>query len=174
VKVQRFGSAHTEKKLDLVARYLERYATALKNQRFERIYVDAFAGTGSWTKRAKGGGPLFPLLDVDDIKEGSARRALRVEPPFDRYIFIEKSRRKSSVLRDLGREFPVRAKRMEIITKDANEALQDLSQRTDWRKSRAVVFLDPFGDVLPDLPSFMGRIRSGYAPLGGGLQTRTA
>jgi three-Cys-motif partner protein len=54
MEAQRFGGAHTEKKLSLVAHYLERYATALKNQRFERIYVDAFAGTGSWIKRVKG------------------------------------------------------------------------------------------------------------------------
>ncbi len=145
MKAQRFGSAHTEKKLGLVAHYLERYATALKNQPFKKLYIDAFAGTGSWTGRSQSDGPSLPLLDVEDIKEGSAVRALRVEPPFDHYIFIEKSRRKSSALRRLGQEFPDRAKRMEVITNDANEAIQELCQRTDWRKSRAVVFLDPYG-----------------------------
>lgn len=145
MRAQRFGSTHTEKKLQLVAHYLERYATALKNQRFERLYIDAFAGTGAWTKRKKSSEPQLALLDVDDIKEGSARRALRVEPPFDRYIFIEKSRRKSSVLRRLGQEFPTRADRIEVVTKDANEALRELCRRIDWQKSRAVVFLDPFG-----------------------------
>ena len=145
MRAQRFGNAHTEKKLQLVAHYLECYATALKNQRFERLYIDAFAGTGAWTKRNKSSEPQLPLLDVDDIKEGSARRALRVEPPFDRYIFIEKSRRKSSALRRLGQEFPALAHSIEVVTKDANEALWELCRRTDWRKSRAVVFLDPFG-----------------------------
>jgi three-Cys-motif partner protein len=85
------------------------------------------------------------LLDFDMVAEGSARRALRVDPPFDRYVFIEKSERKSSALRQLGAEFPSVKDRIEVITKDANEALCELCQRTDWRKARAVVFLDPFG-----------------------------
>ena len=37
LKPQHFGSAHTEKKLQLVAHYLERFTTALKNQPFETL-----------------------------------------------------------------------------------------------------------------------------------------
>jgi hypothetical protein len=51
VKSQRFGSAHTEKKLQLVTHYLKRFTTALKNQAFAKIYVDAFAGTGAWQSK---------------------------------------------------------------------------------------------------------------------------
>jgi three-Cys-motif partner protein len=42
--VHSFGGAWTERKLSVVRRYLEIYAQALKNQPFQRIYVDAFAG----------------------------------------------------------------------------------------------------------------------------------
>ena len=145
MKAQHFGSAHTEKKLQLVAHYLERFTTALKNQPFEKLYIDAFAGTGAWSSRDKQHDSELDLVDLNTVAEGSALRALRVDPPFDRYIFVEMSPRKSSALRRLAEEFPALKGRVEILTKDANEALQQLCQRTDWRKSRAVVFLDPFG-----------------------------
>lgn len=146
MKSQRFGGAHTEEKLRLVAHYLERFTTALKNQPFVKIYVDAFAGTGAWQRRDGTADAQAQLLDIETaVAEGSARRALRVDPSFDRYVFIEQSRRKSSALRQLGAEFPLVGDRIEVITKDANEALRELCQQEDWRKARAVVFLDPFG-----------------------------
>jgi protein gp37 len=43
---QRFGSAHTKRKLDKLEEYLRAYTTALKNQNFELLYFDAFAGAG--------------------------------------------------------------------------------------------------------------------------------
>lgn len=145
MKAQRFGSAHTETKLQLVAKYLDRFVTVLKKQSFEKIYVDAFAGTGAWQSSDKLSERQGRLLDVETIREGSATRALRVSPPFDRYIFIEKSSRKSAALLKLGQEFPILKDRIEVITKDANDALRELCQRTNWRRCRAVVFLDPFG-----------------------------
>jgi hypothetical protein len=41
-----FGGSWTDEKLERLARYLTAYTTALKNQRFQKIYIDAFAGTG--------------------------------------------------------------------------------------------------------------------------------
>ena len=41
-----FGGPWTEQKLKILERYLDAYTTALKNQRFELVYIDAFAGTG--------------------------------------------------------------------------------------------------------------------------------
>lgn len=146
MKAQRFGSAHTEKKLRLVAHYLDRFVTALKYQPFQKLYVDAFAGTGDWAWQAVPGNERgLGLIDADLIAKGSARRALEVNPPFDRYVFIEKSRRKSRGLQDLREEFPALSGRVEIFTKDANQALQELCSREDWKNTRAVVFLDPFG-----------------------------
>ena len=146
MKAQRFGSTHTEKKLQLVARYLDRFVTALKKQPFQKIYVDAFAGTGAWVRTdAPIGEKGLGLPDVESIADGSARRALKVSPPFDRYVFIEKSPRKSLALRQLRDDYPALAGRIEIITEDANEALQKICTRENWAKARAVVFLDPFG-----------------------------
>jgi three-Cys-motif partner protein len=145
MKAQRFGSAHTEKKLRLVANYLDRFVTALKNQPFQTLYVDAFAGTGAWSRTSAAHSEGLGLIEADLIAKGSARRALEVNPPFDRYVYIEKSRRKSSALEELHNEFPGLANRIEIVTGDANEALQALCSQEDWRRTRAVVFLDPFG-----------------------------
>src|SRR5262249_18229058 len=50
---QLFGGPWTERKLSVVRRYLERYAQALKNQAFERIYIDAFAGSGGRTDKRR-------------------------------------------------------------------------------------------------------------------------
>lgn len=143
MKAQRFGSAHTEKKLQLVSDYLQGYMRALKNQPFAKLYVDAFAGTGAWT-RSRANDQL-QLIDLDTIAEGSALRALRVDPPFDRYVFIEMSRRKTSALQNRLQEFPTLRSRIDVITQDANDALWELCEKTNWRNSRAVVFLDPFG-----------------------------
>lgn len=144
MKAQRFGSAHTEKKLQLVTEYLGVFSTATKKQSFAKMYIDAFAGTGAWQDK-RHSGAQGELLDFSAVAEGSTTRALRIDPPFDRYVFIEKSKRKTSALGQLGQEFPALKARIEIIQNDANVALRDLCQRIDWHKTRAVVFLDPFG-----------------------------
>jgi hypothetical protein len=41
-----YGGPWTELKLDVLKKYLNFYTDALKNQRFEKWYIDAFAGTG--------------------------------------------------------------------------------------------------------------------------------
>lgn len=56
-----FGGDWTERKLAIVREYLGRYTLALKDQPFELWYIDAFAGTGTWTST------------VDDANDSSAR-----------------------------------------------------------------------------------------------------
>ncbi len=41
-----FGGDWTDRKLEVLAKYLQRYTTALKNTPLHKIYIDAFAGTG--------------------------------------------------------------------------------------------------------------------------------
>jgi hypothetical protein len=45
MSVHSFGGAWTERKLSVVRRYLEIYAQALKNQAFQRVYIDALPAT---------------------------------------------------------------------------------------------------------------------------------
>lgn len=84
------------------------------------------------------------LLDNEkEYRKGSARRALEVEPPFDKYIFIEKSAKKCEELKEIANDFP--KLEVGVINEDANTALLKWCQALDSRNERAVVFLDPFG-----------------------------
>jgi three-Cys-motif partner protein len=141
--VHSFGGAWTERKLFVVRRYLEMYAQALKNQAFQRVYIDAFAGTGDRTDKRRESLPLLDLPDFDAVAKGSARIALEVDPPFHRYVLIERASRRASELSELVSEFPGR--KIEIINDDANDAIMALCKEINWRGSRGVVFLDPYG-----------------------------
>jgi three-Cys-motif partner protein len=97
MSVHSFGGAWTERKLSVVRRYLEMYAQALKNQAFQRIYIDAFAGTGDRTDKRRETLPLLDLPEFEEVAKGSARLALEVEPPFHRYVLIERATRRANM-----------------------------------------------------------------------------
>lgn len=144
---QSFGGDWTEDKLARVGEYMKAYNIVLKNQKFVLEYIDAFAGTGYREVREEGGGHglLFPDLaepKVQGFLDGSARIALKVDPCFDKFTFIEKDPRKVEELQKIKNEFPGREIRIECG--DANEWVQALC-REDWNYRRAVLFLDPFG-----------------------------
>lgn len=144
---QSFGGSWTELKLDLVASYLEAYSTALKNKGFGKIYVDAFAGTGYREMHGEENETPALLQEAEDeaarIFAGSAMLSLQVAHPFDRYVFIEKSRKRMRELKGIQNEYPHLA--MEFLADDANHAIPELCRTVDWRKNRAVFFLDPYG-----------------------------
>jgi three-Cys-motif partner protein len=144
---QSFGGDWTEDKLCRFKEYFERYNIALKNQSFTREYIDAFAGTGYREVRDEGGGEglMFPELaepEVQRFLDGSARIALKVDPCFQKFTFIEKDPQKVGELKRLQDEFPEKAIRIECG--DANKWVQAIC-REDWNYRRAVLFLDPFG-----------------------------
>ncbi len=143
-----FGGKWTQEKLNKVGSYLQTYATALKNQKFHLIYVDAFAGTGYVNLKEKDESqlllPEFAENDVKDFVSGSTINALEVKPPFDEYVFIEKNEKRISELNNLKSDYPNLADKIFPISADANEYLQNFCQG-DWRFKRAIVFLDPYG-----------------------------
>jgi len=144
-RVQAFGGKHTQRKLDVVANYLAAYVTVMKKQDFRLYYVDGFAGSGASTSKAESlksdDSTLFPTAEV---MEGSPVRALGIEPPFDRYVFIEKNDENVISLSGLRTQFPDR--QIETVPGDANERLREFCDRiTPNRLDRAVIFLDPFG-----------------------------
>ncbi len=146
-----FGGEWTQQKLQVLSKYLRAYRKIFeKNERaryFQTSYVDAFAGTGV-IPRPEIEGTLAELLPPiaeaeAEFRKGSVRRALEVEPPFHRYIFIERDRIKCEELSSLQVEFPDR--RIDVINGDANDALLKWCTEIDTKRERAVVFLDPFG-----------------------------
>lgn len=129
-----FGGIWTLLKLAALEKYLSAFTTALSKQNFRLIFIDGFAGTGRCDVRVDG---------EKSTVDGSARIALRTNPPFHRYCFIELSPKKLAALQGLASEYPDRS--IEIIRDDANAALRDLCAKYDWKNTRAVLFLDPFG-----------------------------
>lgn len=135
----RFGGAWTEIKLKVLRDYLRFYTQALKNQPFNLLYIDAFAGTGDRTVDSDQSG----LFVSERRLKGSARIALELERPFDRYVFIEWNARRFQVLETLRRQYPQHL--VECLRGEANRELQELCARIAWRQYRAVLFLDPYG-----------------------------
>lgn len=131
---QVFGGAWTLIKLEALEKYLAAFNTALSKQNFTRLYIDAFAGTGRCEIMLDGG-----KMSID----GSARRALLTNPSFHLFCFIELRPKNLNSLNTLRAEYP--EKDIELIQSDANAALKALCARFQWRRERAVIFLDPFG-----------------------------
>jgi three-Cys-motif partner protein len=144
-RVQPFGGEHTRRKLDVVAKYLAAYVTVMKKQNFRLFYVDGFAGSGASTSKAAAERSQDPtLFPSGEVLDGSPIRALSVEPPFDQYLFIEKSDQNVQSLSGLREKFPDRL--IEIAPGDANERISEFCDRLSVERfDRAVVFLDPFG-----------------------------
>lgn len=151
-----FGGDWTTQKLQVLSKYLESYTTALKDKPtpdrpFRKAFIDAFAGSGYRSIRnsteSSAQEDLFPELEAADTQsllDGSARLALSIDPPFDKYIFIEKNAIRCQQLARLQEEFVPLADVIDVRLGDANTEIQKICDR-DWSGHRAVLFLDPYG-----------------------------
>ena len=147
----RFGGPWTEDKLDILEGYLDSYTTALKNQPFRLVYIDAFAGSGEINIGEYG----VSDFDTASFVTGSTERALRVrDRPFDQLVFVEKQTDRYNQLVELKARHPDRL--IDVTQDDANAFLAGLSIQSfrdglssqayvDWR---GVLFVDPFGTEL--------------------------
>lgn len=152
----RFGGDWTDAKLVVLKKYLAAYGTVLRNKPnaatpFRREHIDAFAGTGFRTQGSKEAPTERDLLFAELLEsrpqallDGSASIALAVQPPFDRYYFIESAPARCESLRALALSHPSVLTRVEVIQGEANAEVRRLCAR-DWRGTRAVLFLDPYG-----------------------------
>lgn len=173
----RFGhDAWTERKLDALGRYLVAWRTIFtanaKAQHFKTLYVDAFAGTGSRKNpkpdNADDQHKLFADDDLevalpDEYRRGSARIALELASPFDRYIFVEKNPAHATELkRMIADDFPALAARCRVWEGDGCDIMRELcTTHYDWDKWRAVAFLDPYGmNVEADLLWRIGQTKA--------------
>ena len=149
---QKFGApSHTGKKLDVLDAWHGFYPLALKHRRLRLIYIDAFAGTGEvLVAEDDADDQLLPCIESQRIVlEGSAPRALGAPIPYDEYIFIEKHAGKLNTLKaKLSTRFAGLIGRCKFIRGDANVALKEICAETNWARTRAVVFLDPFGNSI--------------------------
>lgn len=148
----RFGGSWTERKLKALRAYLIEYQKIFtrnpKAQALKTIYVDAFAGTGereAGTTNAQQW--LFGYeADMRGYQEGSVKIALALPHPFHQYIFVENKAAHVATLRHMvEQQFPKLLERCAIEHAEANAWLLSWCRREDWRRQRAVVFLDPYG-----------------------------
>lgn len=141
---QRFGGPWSLIKVGLVEKYLRAFNTALRlkpgpDRPFKRVYIDAFAGTGSFTFLDDL--PLIEEVEATRIFEGSVKRALAAIPPFDELYFVELDPKKVMSLRAAaGNDH-----RVTTIEGDANTEIPNLLSRLDWKMRRGVIFVDPCG-----------------------------
>jgi len=151
-----FGGDWTEVKLARLAKYLAAYRTIFTgNERarhFTTWYVDAFAGTGSRSSTELPASELglsdevYQDADTKGYRDGSARIALALQSPFDKYLFIDKSKGRLGELRMVvEKDFASLLPRCDLRNDDANTVLCAWCKERDWKKERAVVFLDPYG-----------------------------
>jgi three-Cys-motif partner protein len=149
-----FGGEWTDRKLSVLAKYLSFFTTALRNQGFELMYIDGFAGSGGRTveRILSHASPLFGTSAASEKVEapGSARIALETDPPFHRMVLIERHGRRFAALKALCAQYP--HVEVEALNGEANEAIRTLCRSTVWRGPRApgrgiraVLFLDPYG-----------------------------
>jgi three-Cys-motif partner protein len=150
-----FGGPWTEDKLSRLRKYLQAYmsifSTNPRAKLLKTIYVDAFAGAGfrrETPAQTSEESSLFDVasdMDAESLRKGSTQVALETTPAFSEYIFIEHKEGYAQTLLNLRQRFCNIAPRIKIIPEDANMYLSKWCKETDWRKTRAVVFLDPYG-----------------------------
>lgn len=145
----KYGGPWSEVKLDAVEYYLQCYTNALTPRNMDIWYIDAYAGSGDREAEREIGGLLegTAVETVVEILDGSARRALKILPPYKHFVFIEKNPKRASQLASVKGEYP--DKHIEILQGDANAELLSLIGKMPWTRkakssSRGVVFLDPF------------------------------
>ena len=137
-KIQKFGGDWTVEKLNILSDYLDFYLSALKNQPFGKVYIDAFAGSGKIETR-----------DGTEQITGSIRLALQAKNKFDKYVFIEKDSQYAAELEKIiDTEFAELRPKITIYNTECNEKLIEICDTTRyakfWRENRAVLFLDPY------------------------------
>ena len=154
-------------KLECLDKYLSAYTTVLRKQArwcSGFIYVDAFAGAGHAQLRVPKatttkspqvllGEAASPEPDPEQTTyiKGSPRVALDIMYPFTRYVFIEQDATRVSNLKALRSEYGA-SRHIDIFEGSATTELERVLLRDakiDWKKFRAVVFLDPFGLQVP-------------------------
>lgn len=145
----RYGGPWSEIKVEAVNYYLECYTKALTPKKMELWYFDAFAGSGDREEERQTGGLLEgrPYETVIETTDGSARKALKVVPPFKHHVFMETDQERLTALNALKAQYP--DKDIRVHPGDANKELGRLVAQAPWTRGsmsfhRGVVFLDPF------------------------------
>ncbi len=131
LKIDKIGY-WSEVKLHILEEYAKPYNQIIRSKNLHPIYIDGFAGAGH--HKAKGS---------DRIIEGSPKRALSVQPSFERFHFVDMDSARTDALMQMS------AGRPDVIVHhgDCNEILiRDVFPKVRFDQfQRALCILDPYG-----------------------------
>lgn len=122
----------SELKLEIVESYGSAYTKAFANQNLKKYYIDAFSGPGVHISKKSG-----------DQIDGSPARALRANPSFDGFYFIDMDEEKTAHFKTLCAD----QNNVHIETGDASAYLiQTLLPKIKYENfNRALCLFDPYG-----------------------------
>ncbi len=161
--MRQFGGSWSESKLNCVENYALAYLQVMQKQHWYILhYVDAFAGRGKQVLKSSTPssaerlelesffGDYSERADTETFLVGSSLRALSASRssarPFAHFTLIEADKSSCDELEAvIQSEFPDMKDKVDVICKDANVALNEYIDLVDWTRTRAIVFLDPYG-----------------------------
>lgn len=123
----------SEIKLDIIKKYAAAYSVIMNKQSYIKnyYYIDGFAGAGVHISK-----------NTKEFIPGSPANALKINPPFSKYHFIDLNGDKAELLRELGRNNP----KVDVYEGDCNRILLEkifpLIKYENY--NRALCLLDPY------------------------------
>ncbi len=138
----------SEVKLEILREYAAPYSTILTANNFYHLYIDGFAGPGSHISRTTG-----------EPVPGSPLNALRTNPPFREYHFIDAEPARVDQLRGYAGTRPD----VHLYAGDCNKILlNQVFPRARYEdRHRALCLLDPYNiDLSWDVIATAGRMKS--------------
>jgi three-Cys-motif partner protein len=125
-----------EEKHNVVSLYAKLFSTGMKERWDERVYIELYAGTG-----------LARIKNTSRVIEGSPIRALKLEDPFDKYIFCERQAEDLDALKSrVAAVAP--SKNVAYVPGDCNEhvneILNEIPAYSTSHKVLSLCFVDPF------------------------------
>jgi len=131
-----FGGDWTSQKIEIVTSYTQAYLTVMKNQPFNLIYFDGFAGSGD-------------IEQDENLIQGAALRVLAIDDPkpFDLYYFVELVKKYADNLKaQIKLKFPER--KFVVRSDDCNVKIKDLAtylRKPEQNMTKVLAFIDPKG-----------------------------
>ena len=125
-----------EEKYSLVGMYASLFSTGMREKWDERVYIDLYAGAGY--SRVRG---------TNTVLAASPILALKVEDPFDKYIFCEEEERLLAVLKLRAKKVAPEAN-VSFIAGDCNRRVDricnEIPTATSTHTVLSLCFVDPF------------------------------
>lgn len=128
----------SKKKVDALFYYLKIFSVAMRSSYSNLCFIDLFSGSGLCYDRN--------CTDGVDFFDGSSLRALRLEHPFTKYIFIDNNPKSANALKErVGNKYPELSNRVVTLECDSNKQIDMILSHVKKQSSITVVFIDPNG-----------------------------